>query len=130
MENRVYTNRTSSTDLEPLWHVSGADLVVLVGHVTALQLAGLVQLKDALPPLPPLGLLLGPVPALFILILLFLFALVIGVCVKVGKVKVSAKNLLGLLEGSGKQTEKSVFILSGIPDVNLSHRWIHFIEKT
>lgn len=68
--------------------------------MTTLQLTGLVNLKDALPPLPPLGLFLGSVPALLILVLLLLLTLVVGVCVKVSEVKVATKNLLGLLESS------------------------------
>lgn len=68
--------------------------------MTTFQLAGLVDLKDALPPLSSLSLLLGSVPALFVLVLFFLFALVVSVCVKVSKVKVATKDFLGLLEGS------------------------------
>lgn len=87
--------------LEPLWHVCGADLVVLVCHVTTLQLAGLIDLEDALPPHSPLRLLLGPVPSLFILVLLLSLTLVIcSVSIKLCKVKVTAEDLLSLLEGS------------------------------
>lgn len=87
--------------LEPLWHVCGADLVVLVSHVTTLQLTGLVELEDALPPHPPLRRLLGPVPALFILVLLLFLTLFIStVGVELREVKVAAEDLLSFLEGS------------------------------
>ena len=88
------------THLEPLGHVCRADLIILVGHVTTFQLTGLIDLKDTLPPLPPLSLFLRPVPALLILVLFLLLTLVVGVRIKVGEVKVATENLLGLLEGS------------------------------
>lgn len=90
------------THLEPLGHVCRADLVVLIGHVTALQLTGLVNFKNALPPLPPLCLLLWSVPALFILIFLLLLALVVSIRLKVSKVEVPAKNFLGFLQCSAQ----------------------------
>lgn len=103
------TKTKGGVHLEPLGHVGGADLVVLVGHVTALQLAGLVELKDALATLPPLGLLLGPVPALLVLVLLLLLALVVRVGVKLRKVKVAAEDLLRLLQGSVGETRGATF---------------------
>lgn len=96
----VRSYQATRPHLEPLGHVCGADLIVLVCHVATLQLTGLVDLKDALPAMPPLDLLLGSVPALFILVLLLLLALVVSVCIKVGEVKIAAEDLLGLLEGS------------------------------
>lgn len=93
---------TKIPHLEPLGHVCRADFVVLVGHVTTFQLTGLVDLKNALPPLPPLCLLLRSVPALFILVFLLLLALIVNIGFKVGKVKVSTKDFLGFLEGSVK----------------------------
>ena len=95
------TPTPTPTHLEPLGHVGGADLVVLVGHVAGLQLDGLVQLEDALPPMHPLGLPL-------VRLLLFLVALLVRVCVKVCKVKVSTEDLLGFLEGAmgGKAQER------------------------
>lgn len=94
------------THLEPLGHVRSADLVVLVRHVTTFQLTGLIDLKDALPPLPPLCLLLGSVPTLFILVFFLLLPLVISICFKVCKVKVATKDFLGLLECSVSGTEE------------------------
>jgi len=69
--------------------------------VAALQLAGLVELKDALPPVPALGLLV-------VLVLLLLLALLVRVRVKFGEVKVAAENLLGFLEGTVSPRRKSV----------------------
>ena len=89
----------SGPHLEPLGHVVGADLVVLVRHVAALQLAGLVYLKDAAAARPLLGLLLGPVPRLFVAVLLLVFRVVIGLRVEVGEVKVPPEDLLRLLQG-------------------------------
>lgn len=90
----------TTTHLESLGHVCSADLVILICHVTAFQLTGFVELKDAFPPQPPLYLLFGTVPTFFILVLLLLLPLFIHVCFKVGKVKVATKDFLGLLEGS------------------------------
>lgn len=70
--------------------------------MTALQLTGLVNFKNALPPLPPLCLLFGSVPALFILVFLLLLALVVSLRFKVSKVKVPAKNFLGFLQCSAQ----------------------------
>lgn len=91
-------NEPQNTHLEPLRHVCGADLIVLVSHVTTFELTWLVDLKNAFPPQPPLSLLLGSVPALFILILFLLLTLVICISIKVSKVKVATKNLLSFLE--------------------------------
>lgn len=97
----------TNTHLESFRHVCSTDLIVLVSHVTTFQLAGLVDLKDALPALPPLSLLLWAVPSLFILVLFLLLALVVSICIKVCKVKVATKDFLGLLEGSvGRATVK------------------------
>lgn len=71
--------------------------------MTAFQLTGLVELKNALPPQPPLCLLLGTVPAFFILVFFLLLALFINVRFKVGKVKVATKDFLGLLKGSVRE---------------------------
>ena len=80
----------SGPHLEPLGHVVGADLVVLVRHVAALQLTRLVQFEDALPPVHPLGLPL-------VRVLLFLVPLLVRVRIEVGKVKVATEDLLGFL---------------------------------
>lgn len=88
---------TDDAHLESLWHVCRADLVVLIGHVAALQLTGLIDLKDATATDSSLGLLLGPIPGLIILILLFLFRMIISLSVKLSKVKVTPENLLSFL---------------------------------
>lgn len=97
-------NTDKLTNLEPLRHVCSADLVVLVGHVTTFQFARLVDLEDALPPQPPLRLLLWSVPALFVLVFFLLLTLVICIRFKVSKVKVATKDFLGLLEGSVRES--------------------------
>lgn len=98
LASKTLTN--THTYLEPLRHICRTDLIVLVSHVTAFQLAWLIDLEDALPPLPPLSLLLWSVPTLFILVLLLLLTLVISIGIKVSKVKVPTKDFLGLLKGS------------------------------
>ena len=97
----------SGPHLEPLGHVCGADLVVLVRHVAALQLAGLVDLEDAAAARPLLGLLLGAVPGLFIAVLLLVLRVVVGLRVEVGEVKVPPEDLLRLLQGTaGDEVER------------------------
>ena len=91
------TDTHTHTHLEPLWHVCRANLVILVGHVTAFQLAGFVDLEDASFPHPPLDLLLGSVPALFVLVLLLFLTLLVRVGVKVSKDKVTTEYRLGFL---------------------------------
>lgn len=93
----------TTTHLESLGHVCSADLVILICHVTALQLTRLVEFKNAFPPQPPLCLLFGTVPTFFILVFFLLLTLFIHVCFKVGKVKVATKDFLGLLEGSVRE---------------------------
>lgn len=85
------------TYLEPFGHVCGTDLVVLVGHVTALQLAGLVDLEDATATHSPLGLLFRSIPGFVVLLFLFFLGAIERLRVKLGKVEVATKDLLGLL---------------------------------
>ncbi len=52
----------TATYLESFWHVCRADLIVLIGHVAALQLTGFIDLKYATAANSSLGLLLWPIP--------------------------------------------------------------------
>lgn len=90
-------NLTAQTNLEPLRHIRGTYFIVLISHMTAFQLTGLVDLEDAAAAHSPLCLLLWSIPCFIILILLFLLSMIVCLGVKLGKVKVTTKNFLGLL---------------------------------
>lgn len=61
-ETLIYTQPNADPHLESFWHVCRADLIVLIGHVAALQLTGLIDLKDATTTSSSLGLLLRSIP--------------------------------------------------------------------